>query len=336
MTPSLQLGIGLTLLAGLMSGNCMLPLKFSRRWRWENIWLVFSVVSLILIPWALALSLVRGLFDTYGALSLVQIAIPFLFGAGWGIAQVLFGLSVERLGLGQAYAIIVGLGAVLGTLVPLFVQHRGQIGGLALVEVLSGVVAMILGITLSAWGGQIKERNDTSSQSKTASRYGTALLLAILCGVMAPMLNYSFAFGQDVALMAVKLGNSPLHAAYAVWPIALAGGFLPNVAFSIYLLRRNGRWSVFRVSAGDALLPILMGLLWMGSFALYGMSAIYLGPYGTSIGWGLFQIFMIMTATLSGVLTGEWRSASRGSRLLLGAGLACLIGATALLAMGNS
>ena len=97
------------------------------------------MVSLILIPWALALSLVRGLFDTYGALSLVQIAIPFLFGAGWGIAQVLFGLSVERLGLGQAYAIIVGLGAVLGTLVPLFVQHRGQIGGIALVEILSGV-----------------------------------------------------------------------------------------------------------------------------------------------------------------------------------------------------
>ena len=105
------------------------------------------------------------------------------------------------------------------------------------------------------------------------------------------MLNYSFAFGQDIALMAVRLGNSPLHAAYAVWPIALAGGFLPNFAFSIYLLRRNRSWSVFRVlRTDDALLPILMGFLWMGSFALYGMSAIYLGPYGTSIGWGLFQI----------------------------------------------
>ncbi len=73
----------------------------------------------------------------------------------------------------------------------------------------------------------------------------------------------------------------------------------------------------------------------MGAFALYGMSAAYLGSLGTSIGWGLFQIFMIMTATLSGVLTGEWRGAPRVARLLVVLGLACLTGATALLAMGN-
>ena len=78
-----------------------------------------------------------------------------------------------------------------------------------------------------------------------------------------------------------------------------------------------------------------MGALWMGAFALYGMSATYLGSFGTSIGWGLFQIFMIMTATLSGVLTGEWKGAPRMATLLLVLGLGSLTGATALLAMGN-
>ena len=58
MATSLPAGIALTLLAGLMSGNCMLPLKFNRSWKWENTWLVFSVVSLIILPWALALGLV--------------------------------------------------------------------------------------------------------------------------------------------------------------------------------------------------------------------------------------------------------------------------------------
>src|ERR1035437_10294679 len=120
MTPTQFLGIGLTLLAGLMSGNCMLPMKFNRRWRWENTWLVFAMVSLIILPWALALGLLGQLLETYRALYLAQLAIPFLFGAGWGIAQVLFGISVQRLGLGLAYAIIVGLGAMLGTLVPLY------------------------------------------------------------------------------------------------------------------------------------------------------------------------------------------------------------------------
>src|SRR5712675_1752688 len=124
MHESLAFGIFLTMIAGLMSGNCMLPMKFVRSWKWENVWLVFSVISLIVLPWALALALVDNLFATYSALSMRQLAVPILFGAGWGIAQVLFGISVIRLGLGLAYAIIVGLGALLGTLVPLFVQQH--------------------------------------------------------------------------------------------------------------------------------------------------------------------------------------------------------------------
>jgi len=78
-----------------------------------------------------------------------------------------------------------------------------------------------------------------------------------------------------------------------------------------------------------------MGVLWMAAFALYGMSASYLGPLGTSIGWGLFQIFMIMTATLSGICTGEWKNVPGFATLLLGLGLTCLTGATVLLALGN-
>src|SRR5271155_2345072 len=99
MAPSLTIGIALTLLAGLMSGNCMLPMKFNRSWKWENTWLFFSVVSLIILPWALALGLVHHLLEMYQSLSLLQIAIPLLLGLGWGVAQVLFGLSVQRLGL---------------------------------------------------------------------------------------------------------------------------------------------------------------------------------------------------------------------------------------------
>ena len=336
MATSLSIGIALTLLAGLMSGNCMLPMKFNRSWKWENIWLVFSVVSLIIIPWALALGLVDHLFETYRSLSLLQIAIPFLFGAGWGIAQVLFGISVQRLGLGLAYAIIVGLGALLGTLVPLFIQHRSQVREEALFEILAGVAVMIVGISLSTWGGQIRERAfHRDAESRPANGYLAAVLLAILCGVMAPMLNFSFAFGQDIAHQATLLGNSELHADYAVWPVGLAGGFLPNIAYSLYLLRKNRSWPIFNLASPEILLPVLMGVLWMGAVAIYGMSAAYLGTLGTSIGWGLFQIFMIMTAILSGVLTGEWKKAPTSSRLLLVSGFVCLTGATALLAMGN-
>ncbi len=336
MNESLTAGIALTMVAGLMSGTCMLPLKFVRSWKWENVWLVFSVVSLIVIPWALALGLVGNLFETYGALSLRQFAVPILFGAGWGIAQVLFGISVTRLGLGLAYAIIVGLGALLGTLVPLFVQQQALANSRPMMLVLSGVALMALGIILSTWGGQIREGgNPATGGLREGQNYFAAVLLALLCGLMAPMLNYSFAFGQDIAKEAIRLGTPAVRAGYAVWPIGLAGGFVPNIVYSVYLLFKNGTWSVFRTASTDFGWSTLMGVLWMSAFSLYGMAAMYLGPRGTSIGWGLLQIFMIMTATLSGILTGEWKHAAGSAKQLLGAGLACLILATVLLALGN-
>jgi L-rhamnose-H+ transport protein len=336
LSHSFWVGILLILVAGLMAGDCMLPLKFNRKWHWENTWLVFSVVSLLVLPWGLALSLVHHLFQVYAGLTSPQFATPVLLGAGWGIAQVLFGISIQRLGLALAYPIVVGLGTLLGTLVPLFAQHRAQVGPAILIQVLAGIVMMLVGIGLSTWAGQIREhRREVPASASPAGRYRAAVFVAILCGVLAPMLNYSFAFGQDIASAAVGLGNSEVRAAYAVWPIGLAGGLLPNVGYSLYLLRRNRTGGLFKLKCPDMFWATLMAILWMGAFALYGMSATYLGRFGTSIGWGLFQIFMIMTATFSGFFSGEWKFAPRSARTLLVLSIIVLGGATALLAHVN-
>jgi hypothetical protein len=53
------------------------------------------------------------------------------------------------------------------------------------------------------------------------------------------MLNYSFAFGQDIPLQSVHFGNSAVHAAYAAWPVGLLGGFIPNIFYSLYLLSKH-------------------------------------------------------------------------------------------------
>jgi L-rhamnose-H+ transport protein len=336
VTQPLLLGLALTMVAGLMSGNCMLPTKFTRSWQWENVWLVFSVVSLVILPWSFAVILVGDLLDVYRGLQLKQLAIPLLLGAGWGIAQILFGISVKRLGLGVAYAIIVGLGAVLGTLVPLLIQQHSSLTKHAAFFIFGGVIIMISGVHFTAWGGRVREDSSTTKTNPSSRRgYPAALLLAVVCGIMAPMLNYSFAFGQDIAARAVHMGVPPVHASYAVWPIALTGGFIPNIGYCLYLLSKNDTWRLFRTTGSDGIWAALMGLLWMGAFALYGMSASYLGRFGTSVGWGLFQIFMIMTATLSGVWTGEWKGAPRRATVLLSLGLSCLTGATILLALGN-
>lgn len=70
MEHSVLLGVSLVMVAGFMSGCCMLPVKFVRSWKWENVWLVFSILSLVVIPESLALAFVGRLFDTYRALIL--------------------------------------------------------------------------------------------------------------------------------------------------------------------------------------------------------------------------------------------------------------------------
>lgn len=326
-------GLALTLLAGLLSGNCMLPMKFARRWQWENTWLVFSVMSLVILPWSLAILLSGNLAAVYSSLTARQLLIPFLLGAGWGIAQVLFGLSVARLGMALGYAIIIGLGSLGGTLVPLFSKNREVLGTSRGTLILAGLAVMTVGIAVSAAAGSRREKD---KKIETGGGYAIALAMAILCGLMAPMINYSFAFGQDIAARAVQLGVSPVRAGYAVWPVGLAGGLLPNLAYSIYLLTRNRSWGLFRGPWWpDSGFAALMGIFWMGAMSFYGVASVYLGDLGTSVGWGLFQIFMIMTANFGGVVTGEWKNAPPRALQTLYAGLALLAVATVMLAAGN-
>ncbi len=338
MTRQLWIGVGLTLAAGLMSGNCMLPAKFVRRWAWENTWFVFTLVSLVAAPAILTLATVKDLGPLYASLTPGQLALPFVFGFGWGIAQVLFGLSIARLGMALGYAIIVGLGALLGTLIPILFQRPDLLATGKGALILAGVFVMVCGITVAGRAGRMRELGSQPVQSgdeRPRSGYGGALLLAIVCGLLAPMINFSLAFGQDVAQQAIQRGTSPANAAYAVWPIGLAGGLIPNLAYSIYLLKRNRTWGRFRTAFPDIWFPILMGVLWMGAISVYGTAAVFLGALGTSVGWGLFQIFMIMTANVSGVVTGEWRPASVQARRFLWTGLLLLAAATVLMALGN-
>jgi L-rhamnose-H+ transport protein len=132
------------------------------------------------------------------------------------------------------------------------------------------------------------------------------------------------------------LGVPSTRAGYAVWPVGLFGGLLPNLAYTIYLLCRNKTWGAFRGPwARETGLAALMGVFWMGAMSIYGVAAVYLGALGLSVGWGLFQIFNIMSANVSGVLTGEWRAAPASALKTLYSGLALLACATVILAAGN-
>jgi L-rhamnose-H+ transport protein len=333
MSGAFAAGLPFALASGVTSGTCMLPMKLQQRWRWENFWLVFSIVALLWMPWVLALLLIPRLPSVYAEIHVTQFQAPVLFGGAWGFAQILFGLTIARLGLALGYAIIMGSVAVLGTLVPLVLQgNERHMHAL----VWFGVAIMLLGIVASGAAGRMKERartRDETDQTTVAGRY-SAVLLAVACGVVSPMLNFSFAFAGDIQEAAIRLGTPPGRAGFAVWPIALSAGFVPNLAYCLHLLSKNKTWSLFRSGLSDVRLPLATAVLWMGSLAMYAMCSASLGRLGTSFGWGIVEALSLVTAGVAGLLLKEWTGTTGTARGLQSAGLLLLLAATLLMAKG--
>jgi L-rhamnose-H+ transport protein len=80
---------------------------------------------------------------------------------------------------------------------------------------------------------------------------------------------------------------------------------------------------------------MIMGLLWMGSVAIYGMATTLLGILGAAIGWSIYQICVIVMANVSGWFAGEWRGVSQRSKVILWSGLLLLGFATVAITYGN-
>jgi L-rhamnose-H+ transport protein len=333
-----EFGFLLAVLGGVMTGTCMMPLNYLRRWRWENAWIIFSLVALVVLPWSIAWLGVPHLGQVYAGIPFRSFVMPFVYGAGWGVAQVLFGLAVVRIGMALAFAVTIGLSAALGTLVPILFRTPEVMRTPRGAVLLAGIGLMAAGVIACSYAGRQREKQQAGiggTSLVTPGAYGAGIVMAGLAGLFAPMLNYALAFGTTILSSALAQHTAPANAPYAVWPIALAGGAIPNLAYAVYLASTNGTWSEFSLPDRDFLLAALMGILWMGSVAIYGSSTTFLGPFGASIGWSIFQVCIILTANISGWISGEWRNVSRRSRTVLWTGLLLLVCATLAIAFGG-
>jgi L-rhamnose-H+ transport protein len=316
MPEGLLTGTICVLLGGVLEGSFALPMSHARNWRWENIWAIYSLFGLLIIPWWAAAASVPSLQALYRSIPGSTLAMIALFGFGWGVANVLFGLAVPRVGMAISFAIVVGMSAALGSVVPLLILTPGRLYSSAAYYILTGLLLALLGIVLLGIAGRKRERRETrdSSQANTKRDSGfSGLIFCVLGGVLAPMLNFSFAFGADVPRHAVALGATPALATNAIWSVALTGGFLSNAGFAAFQLTRNRSWTAFvnAESGTHWLASGLMGVLWAAGLLLYGQGAAALGTLGPVIGWPIFQISIILISSLWGSLRGEWRDAGQ-------------------------
>ena len=109
-------GFLLTILAGSMMGANLAPLKRIRVWKWENFWFVYSIVSLLVVPFALAFLLLPHLATVYMSVPFSTIARPFLYGSLWGVAQLGAGICVDKIGIALTGSVLNGLCAAFGAI----------------------------------------------------------------------------------------------------------------------------------------------------------------------------------------------------------------------------
>lgn len=324
-------GVLLLVLAGIMNASFALPMKFVRGWPWEKTWLLWSCFALILLPAIAATSTIPGIVSLYRDHPQTVLAVAGL-GCAWGIAQVLFGLALDRIGIALTFSIVLGLSAAMGSIIPLLRLHYDRIFSHNGLISLLGVALVLVGVSLSAAAGRIRDR--VRSTELALNRYfGSGLIMAIAAGICAAMMNVGVSYGAPLAQSAIESGAHPGWTANAIWMPLMLGGALPNILYCVYLLVRRRATSSNERSSGlsNGALAFAMALLWFGSSLLYGVATIRLGELGAVVGWPLFMSLIVIVASLLGVWTGEWRNAPRQALKLQAGSVGILVCAVVVL-----
>jgi L-rhamnose-H+ transport protein len=337
MNGHLLWAVSVVILAGLLNGSFASPMKRLPAWRWENTWLLFACSGLLVFPWMINYLTIPKMPQVYWGASPSTLIKVVVFGALWGAGATLFGLGINRIGMALGFALILGITASFGSLLPLAILHPHQLLTIPGLALLAGTAVMVIGLYLLALAGRTRE-HDLGAQSGARSAFAVGLVLCILSGVFSSMMNFSLVFGDELRLRALKAGASSAMAANPIWTLTVTAGFLVNFLYCAYLLSKNRTWSAFR--EGDAAiywpLGIATGILWFSGIVFYGMGAALLGTLGGIVGWPIFMTVDILAALFWGALSGEWRGASRRAIAYCWAGIAVLLLAIFLISAGNA
>ncbi len=326
------LGFAILVLASIMNASFTLPMKYTSRWAWENTWMVWTIFALLILPPAITLSTVPHLGEVYSSVAPDMLLVVMLFGAGWGVAQVFFGLAVDAIGIALTFSLVLGTSAAVGTLMPLVHLHPERLQTPAGHGVLGGVALVIAGVIVCAIAGRMREKA-RSGNAVTHKSSWLGIALAILCGLGASFINLGLAFGSSLTEAARSAGAGELNASNVIWMPLMLAGAIPNLMYCLWLLRKNRTGSKFadgRLSHWS--LAFVMAVLWLGSTLLYGFAAAKLGSWGPVLGWPLFMSLIVIIASLLGMVTGEWKNSGRLPIRIQWSGVALLVLAVFILA----
>lgn len=333
----LLIGFILVSIAGIFHGSFILPMTMTKNWQWEHSWLVFSILAMIVLNWLLTLIFIPNIFWIYRDLPAGTLLTLILFGLGWGTGATMFGIGMEKLGMSLGYPIMVGLVASIGAVIPFLVFHSAEVLTIKGLLLGIGMILVILGVIICSRAGSLKQRNLGKKKIERKDAFLAGLLVSIGAGILCSFPNIGFSFGSAIKDRAVESGVPVSLAGNAIWALFFTVGSIINIGYCIFLIIRNKNVSQFKanMSFRNIQWGLIMAVLWIASFYVYGVSISKLGNLGIVIGWPLFRSISIIAGNLWGVWKGEWKGATVKSKNTLILGIFVLIIAIVVIASGT-
>ncbi len=330
------LGFVLVFIAAIAGGGLAVPLKNRRKFELENIYIPSTLVMMIFLPLIMGALVAPEWVEAVRAAGAQTVWAGVAYGFGWGVGAVLFGYGVTMAGMSVGYATIMGINTAVGSILPFLVKSPADLltpGGLV---ILAGIAGCVIGVAVCGWAGSLRERQ--SGLSGERRKFGAALLVCVASGVLSSCANLGFAFTSRVGDEALRLGASPVFSTLASWMPVFWGAAAALLLWFGGLQIKKGTWrkNVGQHAAHDWMMGILMGVIWFVATIPYGMGAYYLGRLGTSVGWAVNIASSLLVANVFGFLTREWTGVPSRVLRILYSGLAILIAAIVLLAVGSS
>ena len=245
MNPNPVIGVLYHWLGGLASGSFYVPYRGVKRWAWETFWLAGGFFSWIIAPWFFALLMTKYLLPVLHETSGTVIFWTFFFGLLWGIGGLTFGLTMRYLGLSLGMAVVLGLCAAFGTLIPPIFrgEFMSQVVGTSSGRIiLLGIFVCLLGIAAAGLAGIYKERAMSPEQQKETIKefdLKKGVGVAVLSGVMSACFAYGLAAGDPIKALTIKHGTPDLWQGLPVLVVVLLGGFTTNFIWCVILNIRN-------------------------------------------------------------------------------------------------
>jgi L-rhamnose-H+ transport protein len=344
MTPNSALGVFFHWLGGLASASFYVPYRKVKVWSWETYWLAGGVFSWIIAPWVVAFFWTKDLFPVLRATSAHDLFWPFFFGLLWGVGGLTFGLTMRYLGLSLGMAIVLGLCAAFGTLMPpLFTGEFASkvLGTPSGRIILMGVAVCLAGIAVAGLAGVAKERSTSLAERRAVIAEFSlkkGIAVATLSGVMSACFAYGLAAGDPIRALTLARGTPELWQGLPVLVVVLVGGFVTNFVWSVFLNVRNRSGHEYLDSRSpllrNYLFCALAGCTWYLQFFFYTMGETQMGIYKFS-SWTLHMASIIIFSSLWGLALKEWRGAGSLALRLLFVSLLLLVLSTMIVGYGN-